>query len=134
MADQDDRYTDALLEVAQHLASLSASSIRLHAGEMTAGEMRAVRAVLHWQANELLERAANRTTENRAIEYLGADNVPRWLGQPITPGWWWLEFTDGPGPRYWDGTFWDRGSIFVGAEDYAAYPITGPAIPPRKGP
>jgi hypothetical protein len=48
--------TDAMLEIAQHLASLSASTLRLHVGELTAAEMRAVRAVLHWQAMELLKR------------------------------------------------------------------------------
>jgi len=56
--------------------------------------------------------------------------IPRWNGKPITPGWWWLQFTDGLGPRHWDGTFWDRGSIFVGAEDYADYPVVGPCVPP----
>lgn len=51
-----------LLEVARHLASLSASTIRLHAGEMTASEMRAVRAVLQWQASELRQRATSLKT------------------------------------------------------------------------
>ena len=57
-------------------------------------------------------------------------SVPCWNGAPITVGWWWLRFSDGPGPRYWDGVFWDRGSVFVGAEDYADYPILGPCPPP----
>lgn len=57
-------------------------------------------------------------------------SMPCWKGQPITPGWWWLRFSDGLGPRYWDGTFWARGSIFVGAEDYAEFPIEGPCSPP----
>ena len=41
---------------------------------------------------------------------------------------------DGPGPRHWDGTFWDRGSIFVAAEDYADNPILGPCPPPSQKP
>ena len=66
--------------------------------------------------------------------------VPLWKGQPITPGWWWLQFSDAPGPRYWDGTFWKRGSYFAGAEDYAAFPILGacplptPEVPPTPEP
>lgn len=58
------------------------------------------------------------------------NDVPTWNGAPITPGWWWLQFSDMPGPRYWDGTFWTQGSCFSAAEDYAAFPILGPAIPP----
>ena len=56
--------------------------------------------------------------------------VPRWQNEPITPGWWWLQFSDGPGPRYWDGVFWNRGSYFAGAEDYAEFPILGPCLLP----
>lgn len=56
--------------------------------------------------------------------------VPIWQNKPIGPGWWWLQFSDGPGPRHWDGTFWDRGSYFATAEDYADNPILGPCIPP----
>jgi hypothetical protein len=56
---------------------------------------------------------------------------PYWNGEPIKPGWWWLQFPDGPAPRYWDGTFWDRGSVFVGAEDYAANAILGPCPVPE---
>jgi len=48
---------ETLLEIATHLAGLTASDIRLHAGEMTAGEMRAVKAVLGWQSRELIRRA-----------------------------------------------------------------------------
>lgn len=59
-------------------------------------------------------------------------SVPQWNGQPITQGWWWLEFPDGPGPRYWDGTFWDRGSGFVAVKDYANYPIRGPCPTPDQ--
>ena len=59
-------------------------------------------------------------------------DVPLWKGQPITPGWWWLQFSDQPGPRYWDGTFWTQGSYFAGAEDYADFPILGPCPLPRK--
>jgi len=50
---------DTLLAIAQHLASLSASTIQLHAGEMTAQEMRSVKAVLTWQAAELMRRAVD---------------------------------------------------------------------------
>jgi len=57
-------------------------------------------------------------------------DVPLWHGQPITPGWWWLRFPDGPGPRHWDGTFWDRGGYFAGAEDYAEFPIIAPCPVP----
>jgi hypothetical protein len=58
---------DTLLEVAQHLASLSASTIRLHAGEMTAAEMRAVRAVLQWQAREFLEQASRKKVHDDTV-------------------------------------------------------------------
>ena len=58
-------------------------------------------------------------------------DVPLWHGQPITPGWWWLRFPDGPGPRHWDGTFWDRGGYFAGAEDYAEFPIIAPCPVPE---
>lgn len=74
MAEQPKGYNDALLEIAQHLALLSASTIRLHAGEMTAGEMRAVRAVLHWQARELLQRAT------------GSDDLPRTVTATVVDG------------------------------------------------
>lgn len=57
--------------------------------------------------------------------------VPTWQGEPITAGWWWLRFSDGPGPRYWDGTFWDRGSSFIDAEDYAEFPIMVKCVPPE---
>lgn len=58
-------------------------------------------------------------------------SVPCWRGEPITPGWWWLEFNDRPGPRFWDGVFWNRGSYFAGAEDYAEFPILGPCVLPE---
>ena len=43
------------LEAAQAL-EMKQSEIRLHAGEMTAGEMRAVQAILAWKARELVQR------------------------------------------------------------------------------
>jgi hypothetical protein len=58
--------------------------------------------------------------------------IPLYHGVPITPGWWWLRFADGPGPRHWDGTFWDRGSYFATAEDYAEFPIIGPCPVPEN--
>ena len=61
---------------------------------------------------------------------MSTESTPHWNGKPITPGWWWLQFSDGPGPRHWDGTFWDRGSYFAGAEDYADNPVLGPCHPP----
>lgn len=62
----------------------------------------------------------------------GSNSTPLWQGQPITAGWWWLQFPDGPGPRHWDGTFWDRGSYFATAHDYAENPVLGPCVPPGK--
>lgn len=55
---------------------------------------------------------------------------PEWQGMPIRVGWWILDFPDGAGPRYWDGTFWKLGSFFAGPEDYAAFPILGPLTMP----
>ena len=63
-------------------------------------------------------------------ESMNAMTVPQWQGRPITAGWWWLQFADGPGPRHWDGTFWDRGSYFATADDYADNPVLGPCVPP----
>lgn len=60
--------------------------------------------------------------------------VPLWQGQPITAGWWWLQFPDGPGPRHWDGMFWDRGSYFAPAEDYADNAVLGPCVAPTPKP
>jgi hypothetical protein len=54
--------------------------------------------------------------------------VPQWRNQDITPGWWWLRFAEGPGPRHWDGRCWDRG--FATADDYAEFPILAPCPPP----
>lgn len=58
--------------------------------------------------------------------------VPLCQGHPITAGWWWLQFPDGPGPRHWDGTFWDRGSYFATAEDYVDNPVLGPCPLPGE--
>jgi hypothetical protein len=66
------------------------------------------------------------------IVNIGRSTVPTFRGQPITRGWWWLRFSDGPGPRYWDGAFWISGRHFAGAEDYAEYPIIGAAVPPAE--
>lgn len=52
--------TDVWLEAAKAL-EISNSEIRLHAGEMTAGEMRAVQAVLAWKAREFREKASSST-------------------------------------------------------------------------
>jgi len=46
----------AFLEAADAL-DMSPATIRLHAGEMTAQEMRTVQAVLRWKAAELRDRA-----------------------------------------------------------------------------
>jgi len=39
--------------IAAHMLMMSDAEIRLHAGELTANEMRAVQAVLKWKAAEL---------------------------------------------------------------------------------
>jgi hypothetical protein len=59
--------------------------------------------------------------------------IPTYQDTPISIGWWWLQFCDGPGPRFWDGTFWKQGSYFSAAEDYAEFPIIGPCLPPTTG-
>lgn len=47
----------AALEVAAKSLEMSADTIRLHAGEMTAQEMRSVQAVLRWKAAEIRGKA-----------------------------------------------------------------------------
>jgi hypothetical protein len=47
---------DAFLEAAKML-EMSQAAIRLHAGEMTAQEMRTVKAVLKWKAGEIRGKA-----------------------------------------------------------------------------
>lgn len=53
-------------------------------------------------------------------------------GVPPSAGWWWLQFSNGPGPRFFDGTFWKKGAIFSGPEDYADCNLLGPCLPPAE--
>lgn len=52
----DKTYADGLRDAAA-LLKVSQASIRLAAGEMTAGEMRSVQAVLAWRARVIINQA-----------------------------------------------------------------------------
>lgn len=58
VATDEESFCAGMLAAAQMLNE-TRSSIRLHAGEMTAQEMRSVMAVLHWKKREI-EAAANK--------------------------------------------------------------------------